>query len=93
MRKLFLVLPFAGVLLAAGVLFGGLGRSLANTELPGTEPATPRAAAAASPESAKEDWTETARKVKQPKSNFQKPDEPYPPGSRRPIPPGSKRRP
>ena len=85
MRKLLLVLPVAAVALAAGLLFAGLGRSLANAELPASEPAS--TAASTSPttpvEATADDWTETGRKVPKVKSHHQAPNEPYPPGSRR----------
>jgi hypothetical protein len=83
MRQLLLILPAAAILLAGGVLFAGLGRSLANTEVPPV--ADIPAAATAVPAGASEgEWTETARKPpKPPKSPHKKPDEPQPRGSRR----------
>jgi hypothetical protein len=94
MRKLFLILPVTAVLLVASVLFGDLGRSLANTEIPDSELANASAPATNTTpaEVSKEDWTETGRKDPVVKSNFKKPNEPYPPGSRRTPPPGAKRK-
>jgi hypothetical protein len=91
MRKLFLILPATAVMLAAGVLFGDLGRSLANTEIPDSSDASASAANTTAAEVSKEEWTETGRKDPVVKSNFKKPNEPYPPGSRRTPPPTSKR--
>jgi hypothetical protein len=86
MRKLLLVLPVAAILLAGGVLFAGLGRSLANTDIPAppvADAATP-ATDAVPAEASEGEWTETARKKpKPPKSNHKKPDEPFPRGSGR----------
>jgi hypothetical protein len=86
MRKLILILPVAAILLAGGVLFAGLGRSLANTDTP----AAPAAETAVPPtdavpaDAAEGEWTETVRKApKPPKSNHKKPHPPHAKGPRR----------
>ena len=86
MRKLLLGLPVVAVLSAAGVLFAGLGQSLANTEIP-DRAAVETATAAPAPTSdgtTTGAWVETdAKPPRPPKSAKHKPNEPFPPGSRR----------
>jgi hypothetical protein len=82
-----LLFPVAVLVLAAGVLFAGLGSSLASTEIPDQTTALTTTTVVTQDDTATGVWIETDRKPPQtPKSVKQQPNEPYPPGSRRPRP-------
>ena len=82
-----LLFPVAVLALAGCVLFAGLGPSLASTEIPDQASALTATTVVTPDATATGAWVETDRKPPpQPKSVKKQPNEPYPPGSRRPRP-------